>query len=304
MTLDKHEMKLLLTAALIQLCIPGRPVKVAWLDGVFPRPGKLQENIQKLRIGNLITFDPFAQELRVLPHPGLHVLIEFQETPELFTNERPLDKVLAEVASGGIANRQEPRAKDGTSGTDATNIAGLCKKTPEGVFLHGQEFAPVPKPKPPDPPPPEPQNPSRLCGALRSLRSENFAEKTAETLRKTGDLPASLSSLKERLKGIKPLQSFEALSDALVTVETADEDAAYEAMVGILGGMVMEGGDRDGRGQVRYGDGGKWRNWWRTNRARTHRVLCALVEEIKEGAVKNRGARGHALMMEFAQSTK
>ena len=165
---------------------------------------------------------------------------------------------------------------------------------------NGESFAPMPKPKPPNPdPPPDDGNPSKspgLCGiSLRSLRSENFAD----SLRKPGDLPVAVSSLKERHKGIKPLMDFESLSHALLLVESGKQPDAYFAMCGILGGLVMEGGDRGPDGEIRLGDGGKWRNRWIINRKMTHRVLADLVAQIKEGAVKSRGGRAESLWQEF-----
>lgn len=163
--------------------------------------------------------------------------------------------------------------------------------------LRGENWAPA---KNSQPPLARPSRCEKFAVPDSPPEKPRFAGVLQDSLRKTGDLTAPLKELKEVHKGIKPLMDFEALSAALIDVEMGNEATAYAAMCGILGGVVMEGGDLDSRNQVRLGDGGKWRNWWTGNRRRTHRALCSLVEEIKEGTVKSRGARGHQIMTELS----
>ena len=283
MNLSAGELKFLSAAMALHIAGGGAAVRVDLLRGIFRRIGELNSVRDQLVIGGFIAHDPHRGELCVLPDRVWQALNQYGVTPELF----PKDDFVS--AMGEVS---------------ASNLTKLCQltrtKDPAGI----NNFAPVPpKPKPPDPPPPI-ENPSRLCGALRTFAGENLAENFAGTLRKTGALPAQIHSLKEKHKGIKPLQDFETLSRALHDVSLGDEPAAYEAMCGILGGVVMEGGDLDGRGELRYGDGGKWRNRWTTNRARTHSVLAELVAQLKEGSVKSRGGKAEDLWKEFSNVKK
>lgn len=93
---------------------------------------------------------------------------------------------------------------------------------------------------------------------------------------------------------------FESLRTALLAIEIGNEETAYLALCGILGGVVMEGGDLDAAGHERIGDGGKWRNRWRTNRHNVHRVMASLVELIKESRVLTRGGKSETLWQEMA----
>ena len=309
MNFDKHELKLL--AASGTLAAPGQPVKLAWLSGLFSRPGKLRETVDKLRIGQFIMFDPYQSELRVLAKSVLEVLNEFNQTPELFTTERPLDAVLAEQsligrlsdASLPLTPHPDPlpagrgEVEDGRTGRASLPVSKdteTCKMTRgETRPMARQGFAPRPEPEPPDPPGPI-ENPSVLCGSLRS----NFAETSADF---AGDAaPSRALKVFKNHKGIKPLQDFMALKEALLSVESGPEEQAYQAMRSIVGHEVFEGGDVDPRTrQVRLGDGGKWRNRWRTNRGKTFSVMASLVELIKEGRVKSRGGRVEALWQEI-----
>lgn len=123
MTFDKHELKLIAAAGV--LAAPGQPVKLAWLSGVFSRPFKLRETVDKLRISQFITFDPYQSELRLLAKPILDVLIEFNQTQELFRQEHPLDAVLADQLRVSVLKDTE-----------------VCKIT------HGENLETLP-PKPP-----------------------------------------------------------------------------------------------------------------------------------------------------------
>lgn len=128
------------------------------------------------------------------------------------------------------------------------------------------------------------RSPADLSG---SLRSGGDATNLAAP-------PRGFSRLKDlkNHKGSKPLQDLTALKDLLLVIEFGSEEKAYNAMRGILGFDVMEGGDKDPRtGEPRMGDGGKWRNRWRTNRSKVHRVFASLIEEIgSANPPKSRGA--------------
>lgn len=103
MNLDKPEMKLLLAALALTVAKPDEPVRLADLRGVFERPGMLRTVVDKLRIGNVITFDSTQNVLRVLPDRVWQILNQYGVTPELFTDERPLDAALHEVSKRQLA---------------------------------------------------------------------------------------------------------------------------------------------------------------------------------------------------------
>lgn len=105
--------------------------------------------------------------------------------------------------------------------------------------------------------------------------------------------------LKVKGSNLKGFMETEELREALLSVELGGEPEAVDGMRGILGALVMDGGDDDGRGGLRLGDGGKWRNRWKIQRRRVHRVMASLVEELKEGRVKSRGARAELIWIEF-----
>lgn len=133
----------------------------------------------------------------------------------------------------------------------------------------------------------------------------NLPEKT-EPLRTFAEIPlrpadASIAALKSEHKGIKPFIGLVNLKEALLAVELGPMAEAYRALCQILGGVVMEGGDQDAQGQMRLGDGGKWRNRWQTNRAQVHRVMASLIEEIGEGRCRKRGGRAENLWQELTR---
>lgn len=151
---------------------------------------------------------------------------------------------------------------------------------------------------------------------LRLLTASAERPKTGQNIGKTLRIPlpkttgeselstaGGAATLKERHKGIKPLTGLEELKEALRTLDsTGHEMSAYGAMCGILGGIVMEGGDLGKDGKERFGDGGKWLNRWRNSRARVHRVMAALIEEIAEGKVKSRGGRAQYIWNKFFET--
>jgi hypothetical protein len=90
--------------------------------------------------------------------------------------------------------------------------------------------------------------------------------------------PAALKALRPDYKpqSLKLRESLESLKDALADIEGDSETRAMAGIKKILGDDVMEPTERNP-----LGDGGKWRNRWRTARAKTHRVMAAVVEQMK-----------------------
>lgn len=292
MNIDKHELKLLAASAAIAPF--GQPIPVAALSGVFDRKGLLHKTVASLNRVGAILFDPYQSSFRVVGAVVWKMMNEFGNQTELFTSERPLDAVLAASGSNAVQNSGRPPGP-------CENTRAVCDFTQPQAICHQPFSHPFKQPKPPPKPPPKERDNSNVYGALQNFCGKTLrAASAVKTLQEPGTLPTQLLSLKERHKGIKPLMEFESLSEALADVETGSEPIAYEAMCGILGGVVMEGGDLDTYGNERMGDGGKWRNRWRTNRAKTHRVLAELVSEIKECSVKSRGGRAEGLWREFS----
>jgi hypothetical protein len=140
MNLDKHELKLLVAALAISPA--GEPVRTALLVGVFDRPAKLNASIASLHRCGAVLFDAYQGVIRVRADVIWKMLNEFGDQTELFTNERPLDAVLAELSSRQALNITNP--------CDLTRPA--CEITRGAGYDH-------PRPKPPEPPPPKPANP-------------------------------------------------------------------------------------------------------------------------------------------------
>lgn len=82
--------------------------------------------------------------------------------------------------------------------------------------------------------------------------------------------------------------SFESLKGALLAIEGGDEGQAMHGCRQILGEAVMEN------------DGGKWRNRWRQQKGKVHRVFAAAVEDIQARKVRNTGAHTEYLWKMFA----
>jgi len=105
------------------------------------------------------------------------------------------------------------------------------------------------------------------------------------------------------LRGLKALSSGETSSEelksSLLEIELGQEPAAVKAMRNIVGAQIMEPSSDPENKDCRTGDGAKWRLRFRANRSMVHRVFAALVEELIEGRVKNRGARAELLWQEF-----
>ena len=94
----------------------------------------------------------------------------------------------------------------------------------------------------------------------------------------------------KEVKDSKPSKafSFESLKGALYAIEGPDEGQAMAGCRQVLGEAVMEN------------DGGKWRNRWRTNRGKVHRVFAAAVEDMSNRKVRQIGAHTEWLWKQFA----
>jgi hypothetical protein len=291
---EPGELRLQLNAALFALAKyqDDQPVPLSALEGLFDRPVKLIRTVRELERGGFLLFDPYQNILRLRLKPILSALKQYAATPELFTQERPLDAALAGVERAGVFKNTI-----------------LCENTHLPVRQYEEKnIAPAP-PKPPDPPPDPIDNPSHVCGTLQSATIENLREFAGETfagnLREIcgtlqsattpeRDARAPRASLKEELKSCKALQEIGSLKEALLQIEHGHEHEAVDAMRSILGGVCFEGGDVDKRtGRLRQGDGGKWRTRWLTNRRKVHTVFADLISEIAEQGEpdKGRGAR-------------
>jgi hypothetical protein len=73
----------------------------------------------------------------------------------------------------------------------------------------------------------------------------------------------------------------------LYDIEGSDEPAAMAGMEAILTARIWAN------------DGGKWRNRWRSDRAKTHRVFAAIVEEMGRVEVKTPGGYAEWLWKRF-----
>ena len=94
------------------------------------------------------------------------------------------------------------------------------------------------------------------------------------------------SKLKE--SKIESFEYFDSLKGAVMAIEGTDEWKAVEGFRQILGQDVMTN------------DGGKWRNRWRTQRSKVHRVFAAAVEDIAARKVRSTGAHAEYLWKQFA----
>ena len=129
MNLDKHELKLL--AAALAIAPAGEAVRTSLLAGVFDRPAKLNSTVSSLHRCGAVMFDHYQGVIRIRADVIWKMLNEFGKQAELFTNERPLDAVLAENSR---------LARD------------LTRPPREITQPQGYDF---PRPKPPEPPPPD-----------------------------------------------------------------------------------------------------------------------------------------------------
>lgn len=100
-----------------------------------------------------------------------------------------------------------------------------------------------------------------------------------------GNHSARPAGLKEFKTPTSKAYSFESLRDALLEIETGNEQQALAGMVFILGADVMEPSARNP-----VGDGGKWRNRWRANRSKVHRVMATVVERSRQVKIRQLGA--------------
>jgi hypothetical protein len=133
MNLDKHELKLLVAA--LAIAPAGEAVRTALLAGVFDRPAKLHSTVASLNRCGAVLFDHYQGVIRIRADVIWKMLNEFGKQSELFTNERPLDAVLAE---------------NSRLACDLSRPA--CEITPPPAF----DF---PRPQPPPKPPPKPDKP-------------------------------------------------------------------------------------------------------------------------------------------------
>lgn len=264
----------------------------AWTECLADwRTNEVKNMLKAFRKNLWLTVEVTEGTYRLLPDrwPGWATAAELQSRQGRLAirGAEDLNRALAELCQANAVGAEEVRMGNAV----LAKISQVVRESTAACenFARGS-----------DEPPPGAEKPN-VCGdSLRNLRAA-----VAVPLRETGGLAAPLKYLKEVHKGIKPFMDFESLSSALVTVELSAEAAeAYHAMCGILGGQVMEGGDRDHHGHLRTGDGGKWRTRWVTNRRKTVRVLAALCEEIKEGRVKTRGARAEMLWKELCAEGK
>ena len=90
--------------------------------------------------------------------------------------------------------------------------------------------------------------------------------------------PAVLKALRPDYKSqsFKLRENLESLKDALADIEGNDESRAMAGIKRILGEDVMEPTERNP-----LGDGGKWRRRWRSARAKTHRVMASVIDQMK-----------------------
>ena len=88
------------------------------------------------------------------------------------------------------------------------------------------------------------------------------------------------------------------LETALADVGSRHEPQAMQGMLRILGVEVMEPSERNP-----LGDGGKWRTRWRTMPNKTHRVMAAIVAQMKDPSadpIKALGGYAEDLWKRFA----
>lgn len=276
MKFSNDELKVLAGLAITARTAGPGGVIIGTLGHLFARPCKLKSARESLERWGLITYDPFTGVARLLEAPVMRALSVGPVAQQvMFPEERPLDAARQEIERCVQGSAERVQGHNGNVGNDSRvkifkDPKSLANAPPE----RGKIF----------------ENPnlfSALAGSLPEQTLSNSLPIRAEEV--------SLKVLKERHKGIKPLMELVSLKGSLLDVESAQEEPAYQAMCGILGGMVMEGGDLDGRGKERLGDGGKWRNRWRNSRMRVHRVFAELVYEIEHGDVKNRGGRAEFL---------
>ena len=130
MNLDKHELKLLVAA--LAIAPAGEAVRPSLLAGVFDRPARLNTTVASLNRCGAVLFDAYQGVIRIRADVIWKMLNEFGKQTELFTNERPLDSVLAENSRLARDLTQSP-----------------CEITQP----QGYDF---PRPQPPPKPPPKP----------------------------------------------------------------------------------------------------------------------------------------------------
>lgn len=110
----------------------GEAVAVAGLAVFFDRPVKLKRAVESLARWQLVTFDPFKREVRLLKANVLRALACGPDAvqPALFAQERPLDEPLArEQARGETVRRvNSPAAR--------VNTHAVCANTHTHVHAH------------------------------------------------------------------------------------------------------------------------------------------------------------------------
>lgn len=105
-----------------------------------------------------------------------------------------------------------------------------------------------------------------------------------------GTVPKKGTAFKEGSKPqrFKAFTEFETLKEAVAVIREPDEHRAMDGIRAILGPEVMEN------------DGGKWRLRWRSDRAKTWRVMAATAEDRNAGKVRNTGAHSEFNWKQFA----
>jgi hypothetical protein len=93
-----------------------------------------------------------------------------------------------------------------------------------------------------------------------------------------------------KLKGSKTYKpyTFDTFKGALLAIEGNEEGRAMDGCRQILGEAIM------------LNDGGKWRNRWRMNKAKVHRVFAAVGEDIEAKKVRHPGAHAEYTWKQFA----
>ena len=139
-----------------------------------------------------------------------------------------------------------------------------------------------------------------LVRTLAEVSAENassqFGNRPAPAVPKivTSSQPAHLAThlnkLEVKVSNPSKAYSFETLNfkGALLAIEGMDEIQAMEGCRQILKDKIMDN------------DGGKWRNRWRMNRSKVHRVFAAAVEDMNARKVRNPGAHTEFLWKQFA----
>ena len=100
MNLDKHELKLL-TAAVLMDGGRAQPIAVEGLAGLFDRPARLHKTVAGLNRCGAILHDPYQGTFLIRAQVIWNMLNEHGGQAELFTQERPLDAALASASRLG-----------------------------------------------------------------------------------------------------------------------------------------------------------------------------------------------------------